>query len=207
MLFDRYQLLQLIAYATASEEDRPPEADRRSFTAVLYNEADAAARVRFMKLLDGSTDAQAPFQVSVFEPAVEFRRGAPPLRKGPIALVLLLGKDETDPNLWVDRGDYIPDPGMPESEAWRPLLDALAGWDTATLASSVTSTGWQLAEPRGDERSDPQEPPPVAVSVENPTDVTTRDGSFWSRNSDYIIGGAFLGATSLTIGLAYWRTR
>lgn len=207
MLFDRYQLLQLIAYATASEEDRPPEADRRSFTAVLYNEADAAARVRFMELLDGNTDAQAPFRVSVFEPALEFRRGAPLLRQGPIALVLLLGKDETDPNLWVDRGDYIPDPGMTESEAWRPLLEALAGWDTATLAQSVTSTGWQLAEPRQGERSDPEEPPPVSAVVEETASDVTTPGSFWSRNSDYIIGGAVLGATGLTIGLTYWRTR
>ena len=206
MLLHRYQLLQVIAYATASEEQRPPDDDAAAFAAVLYNEATANARVRFMELLGDRQGPWAPFEVANFDPPYSYRRGAPPIERGPAALVLLLGKDEGDPNLWIDRGDFVPEAGTAAADPWRALYDALARWDTEAIESFATTSGWQIEElERPEERTDPEQTP-VAMTEST---VSARPGAtWWTQYGTWVAGGVgTVAALGLGVGGYYYLTR
>lgn len=167
MLLDRYQLLQLLDYAR-EPESAPAEA-LRVFLQVLYDEASPDARARFIGLVDQTSWPQGAVKPSTLEPALELVRGAPPLRRGPLALILLAGKDADDPTLWLDPASFVADPGDTDFESSRPIWDALMSWDTARLRVLVAAPQTSDTTQR-DAKTDSVEPPTTIATVDEKRD-------------------------------------
>lgn len=188
MLIDRHQLRQVVVYSDAGEN--LPEADANAFLAIAYNEASASARVQFIEMLGGRSGPRAPFQVVDFPAPFQHRRGLPPIRRGPLVLILVLGKDEEDPNLWIDPDNHVADPGTPNSEEWTVFFSALSTWDTDGIVGKMSAR-----EPR-DPRVDGDQAPVVAV-VEQAAPTPS-----WRRYAPLVAGGVVA-----SLGLVFYVRR
>lgn len=210
MLLNRFQIVQLVSFAAIAArpaEERPDADAAQAFLAILFDEATDDARKVYTNSPQ-SDDPWRPFLPVQFEPAVSVRPGLE-IRQGPSALILALSKDETDPNLWSDRGHYVPDPGSPDGAAWKGLFTALAGWDTDTVVRSAHDLGWAI--PSGNTRPDELESPevPRAATVESEPVVETvpvPETRPWYSNDSVQLAAAG-GAVFLTLGVGVWMLR
>ncbi len=177
MLLDRHQLFQLAAYATAYAAGTPPdEDDVRMFLRIAHDDASASARARFLDGVDEERWPQSAIEARAW--TSELVSGAPRVERAPWALVLLVGRDESDPANWNSPLAYVPEPGGEAYPAWEPFYRALARWDMKALEERSTAVGW---------RTPGALDVPVAYTRDS---LTAPEQPWWRRHANALQAGA-----------------
>ena len=174
---DRHKLPLLARYATLATqtaEERAPHAEAIAlFVRVAFDQASLHGRELFVELTKAKPGSQWPWS-AVIPIDVDLESDDDllhELRHVPPALVLLIARDTSEPEL-LDPGNWLGD-----DDDWTALKRGLTNWTPQTIEAFADASGWRTP----DELPDQPEPLPEPVDDTVPTEFEERSADDASK--------------------------